>query len=83
MLRGISDLRRFSIAGADGNLGNVGDVYFDDRSWSVRYLAVEADTWFPGGRVFVPPVFVRSSDATTLRVASSKAQIKVNSMVHT
>jgi hypothetical protein len=44
MLRGISDLKRFSIAGADGNLGNVGDVYFDDRNWSVRYLAVEADT---------------------------------------
>jgi uncharacterized protein YrrD len=82
MLRGISDLKRLTIAGADGNLGSVGDVYFDDRSWSVRYLEVEADTWFPGGRVFVPPVFVRSSDSTTLRVASSKAQVKVNSMVH-
>ena len=83
MLRGISDLRQLTIAGADGNLGSVGDVYFDDRSWSVRYLVVEADTWFPGGRVFIPPVFVRSSDSTTLRVASSKAQVKVSSMVHT
>jgi sporulation protein YlmC with PRC-barrel domain len=83
MLRGISDLRRLTIAGADGNLGSVGDVYFDDRTWSVRYLVVEADTWFPGGRVFVPPVFVRSSDSTALRVASSKAQVKVSSMVNT
>jgi uncharacterized protein YrrD len=83
MLRGMSDLRRLTIEGADGNLGSVGDVYFDDRSWSVRYLAVEADTWFPGGRVFIPPVFVRSSDSTTLRVASSKAQVKVSSMMHT
>jgi sporulation protein YlmC with PRC-barrel domain len=83
MLRGISDLRRLTIAGADGNLGTVGDVYFDDRSWSVRYLAIEADAWFPDGRVFIPPVFVRSSDSTTLTVASSKAQVKVSSMVHT
>jgi sporulation protein YlmC with PRC-barrel domain len=83
MLRGISDLRRLTIAGPDGTLGNVGDVYFDDRSWSVRYLVVEADTWFPRGQVFVPPVFARSSDPTTLRVALSKTQVKLSSMVIT
>jgi hypothetical protein len=33
MLRGISDLTRFTIAATDGKLGSVRDLYFDDRSW--------------------------------------------------
>ncbi len=75
MLRGISDLRRFTIAATDGNLGSVGDVYFDDRSWSVRYLVVNAGSWFPGRRVLVSPNAVRTSDPTTLDVALSKQQV--------
>jgi sporulation protein YlmC with PRC-barrel domain len=75
MLRGISDLRRFTIAATDGNFGSVGDVYFDDRSWSVRYLVVDAGNWLPGRRVLVAPIAVRSSDPTTLHVALSKEQV--------
>jgi sporulation protein YlmC with PRC-barrel domain len=83
MLRSVSDLKQFTIAAMDGSLGSVSDLYFDDRSWAVRYLVVEAGTSLPSGRVFVPPVSVRSSDSTTLRVALSKTQVKVSSMVNT
>ncbi|HXJ83680.1 MAG TPA: PRC-barrel domain-containing protein [Candidatus Methylomirabilis sp.] len=75
MLRGINDLKRFTIAAKDGNLGRVGDVYFDDRSWSVRYLVVDAGDRLPGRRVLVPPIAVRSADPTTLRVALSTQQV--------
>lgn len=75
MLRGINDLRRFTIAATDGNLGGVGDVCFDDRSWSVRYLVVDAGNWPPGRRVLVSPIAVRSSDPPTLHVALSKQQL--------
>jgi sporulation protein YlmC with PRC-barrel domain len=83
MLRSVSDLKQFIIAAADGSLGRVSDLYFDDRSWAVRYLVVEDGTWLPNGRVFVPPDSVRRSDSTTLRVALSKKQVKVNTMVNT
>ena len=83
MLRSVSDLKHFTITAMDGHLGSVSDLYFDDRSWAVRYLVVEAGTWLPSGRVFVPPVSVRSADSTTLRVALSKEQVKVSSMVNT
>jgi sporulation protein YlmC with PRC-barrel domain len=83
MLRGISDLRRFTIAATDGNLGRVGDVYFDDRSWSVRYLVVDADNWLPGRRVLVSPIAVQSFDPPTLHVALSKQQVQVSPDVHT
>ena len=75
MLRSVSDLRRFTIAATDGNLGRVGDVYFDDRSWAVRYLVVDTGNWLPGRRVLVSPISVRSADPTTLRVALSKQQV--------
>jgi sporulation protein YlmC with PRC-barrel domain len=75
MLRSVSDLRRFTIATTDGNLGQVGDVYFDDRSWAVRYLAVDAGTWLPGRRVLISPVSVRNSDPTTFHIALSTQQV--------
>jgi hypothetical protein len=46
MLHGISDLKRFTIAATDGQLGSVSDLYFDDRSWAVRYLVVDAGRGF-------------------------------------
>ena len=83
MLRSVSDLKHVTIAAMDGSLGSVSDLCFDDRSWAVRYLVVEAGTWLPSGRVFVPPVSVQSLDTTTLRIALSKKQIKVSSTVNT
>jgi uncharacterized protein YrrD len=82
MLRSVSGLKHFTITAMDGGLGSVSDLYFDDRSWAVRYLVVEAGTWLPSGRVFVPPVSVRSADSATLRIALSKEQVKVSSMVN-
>jgi sporulation protein YlmC with PRC-barrel domain len=76
MLRGISNLGRFTIAATDGDLGRVGDVYFDDRSWDVRYLAVDAGDWLSGRRVLVSPAAVQTSD-TTLRVALTRRQLGV------
>jgi sporulation protein YlmC with PRC-barrel domain len=83
MLRSVSDLKHVTITAMDGSLGSVSDLYFDDRSWAVRYLVVEAGTWLPSGRVLVPPVSVRSADSSTLRVALSKKQVTVSSMVNT
>jgi sporulation protein YlmC with PRC-barrel domain len=83
MLRSVSNLKYVTITAMDGSLGSVSDLYFDDRSWAVRYLVVEAGTWLPSGRVLVPPVSVRSADSTSLRVALSKKQVNVSSMVNT
>ena len=80
MVRGIGDLKRFTIAATDGNLGSVSDLYFDDRSWAVRYLVVDAGPRLPGRRLLVPPVPVRSSDPTTLRLGVSMRQLESGSV---
>ena len=78
MLRTISDLRRVTIAATDGDLGSVRDLYFDDRSWAVRYLVVDAGSWLPDRWALVPPASVRrwDPDPNTLRVPLSKTQFK-------
>jgi hypothetical protein len=54
----------------------VSDLYFDDRSWAVRYLVVDAGPSLPGRRLLVPPISVRRSDPTTLHLGVSKRQVE-------
>lgn len=79
MLRSVGDLRRVTIAAMDGELGSVRDLYFDDRSWTVRYLVVDTGSGLPDRRrVLVSPKSVRrwDPDPSTLRVAMTKTQFK-------
>ena len=80
MLRGVSHLKRFTIAATDGNLGSVRDLYFDDRSWAMRYLVVDTGPSLPGRRLFVSPGSVRKSDPTTLRLDLSMRQVEIRSV---
>src|SRR5687767_10260721 len=84
MLRGVSDLRRLTIAATDGNLGSVEDLCFDDRNWTVRYLVVDAGSWFPDRWVLIPPISVRSwaQDPRILRGTLTKTQVKVSAEAH-
>ena len=46
MLRNINDLLGFRIAAKDGDIGTVKDFYFDDETWTIRYLIVKTGPWF-------------------------------------
>lgn len=39
----------------DGEIGSVQDLYFDDRTWQVRYLVVDTGKWLSGKRVLLAP----------------------------
>jgi hypothetical protein len=84
MLRGVSDLRRLTIAATDGNVGSVVDLCFDDRSWTVRYLVVDAGSWFPDRWVLISPISVRSwaPDPSILRGALTKTQVAISAAGH-
>ncbi len=55
MLRKIDDLLGLSIVASDGEAGRVHDLYFDDQTWTVRYLVAETGSWLFGRRVLVSP----------------------------
>lgn len=54
MLHKFSDLRGYTIQATDGEIGRVTDLLFDDRSWVVRWLVVEAGSWLSSREVLLP-----------------------------
>jgi sporulation protein YlmC with PRC-barrel domain len=83
MLRSFSDLAGCTVGAMDGDLGGVRDVYFDDGTWTVRYLVVDTGEWLPGRRVLVSPMSIRNSDRRTLRVALTRTQVTHSPNVNT
>ena len=54
-LQQFEKLKGCVIAATDGELGQVSDLYFDDQSWTARYLVVDTGGWLSGRRVLLPP----------------------------
>jgi len=77
MLRPFDELRRYAIGAIDGEVGEVTDAYFDDASWTVRYLVVDTGTWLPGRHVLVSPRAVTSIDAPGRRIVTDLTRQQV------
>jgi sporulation protein YlmC with PRC-barrel domain len=65
MLQSVKDLRGYTIQATDGEIGKVYDFYFDDDSWTIRYLVVETGSWFSGRQVLISPVALGKPDVDT------------------
>lgn len=78
MLRSLNDLESYTIGATDGQVGKVTDVYFEDLSWTVRYLIVDTGTWLSSRKVLISPISIREADWAnhTLPVSISMAQVK-------
>ncbi|MGH7322500.1 MAG: PRC-barrel domain-containing protein [Candidatus Rokuibacteriota bacterium] len=85
MLRKVSDFQGLTIGATDGDIGEIHDVYFDDQSWTVRYLVVDTGTWLSGRRVLISPMSLRDSyvGVDRLHVALTKAQVEQSPHVDT
>lgn len=55
MLLSIEEIRGYRIAARDGKIGRLDDVFFDDRTWWLRYLVVDTGNWFFRHPVLLPP----------------------------
>lgn len=55
MLRNLKQMQGRSLRARDGNVGEVKDVYFDDQSWTVRYLVVATGSWLKDRDVLIAP----------------------------
>jgi hypothetical protein len=78
MLRRLNVLLRSTIVALDGPIGRVHDVYFDDHSWTVRYVVADTGRWLPGRRVLISPISVRNLDRRRrrLNIDLTKDQIR-------
>jgi hypothetical protein len=78
MLTEVTNLLGGRLSATDGNIGTVEDFYFDDESWTIRYLLADTAKWLPGRKVLIPSVALESIDraAKSLVIKLSKDQIK-------
>ena len=53
MLRNVNKLNGFTILATDGGIGHVDEFYFDDESWTIRYLVVNTGRWLLGNKILI------------------------------
>ena len=78
MLNTVSYIENATIAATDGAIGEVVAVYFDDKSWTIRYLVVNTGSWLSERKVLISPNAVSRAESPgkVLRVALSQQQVK-------
>lgn len=55
MLQNIKHLFGTTLAASDGDIGTVKDLYFDDKTWVIRYLVADTGFWLTGRHVLISP----------------------------
>ncbi len=77
MLWKASELSGLTIGAVDGDIGSVQSLYFDDETWTVRYLVVKTGGWFSGRHVLVSPASVHQPDSRHQRLPASLSRAQV------
>jgi hypothetical protein len=76
-VRTAGELKGGTIEAMDGDIGSAQDLYFDDRTWTVRYVVVDTGAWLPGRQVLISPfAFQPVPGASRLRTSLSKKRIE-------
>lgn len=68
MFTNSKDLKGLVIRATDGEIGKVEQLYFDDRTWTVRYLVVDTGGWLNGRQVLISPMSVAGVDWQSKRM---------------
>ncbi|TWX47185.1 PRC-barrel domain containing protein [Colwellia hornerae] len=64
MLVNFNALSDSTIHALDGDIGQIKDVYFDDRYWTIRFLVVDIKPWVPlSKKTLISPIALLEFDA--------------------
>jgi hypothetical protein len=62
MLRSIKELHGYTVRATDGDIGTVHEFYFDDHTWTIRYLVVDTGGWLSGRPVLLSTLALGQPD---------------------
>lgn len=62
MERNINSLKGYGIEAIDGDIGKLEEFYFDDETWTIRYLIVKTGSWLSGRKVLISPAALKNRD---------------------
>jgi len=77
MLCSVKRIRGQPIVAADGRIGSIVDVYFDDAMWSVRYFVLDTRHAMPQRQVLVARAHVAPSDDGRIEVRLTRRQLEL------
>jgi uncharacterized protein YrrD len=77
MLHTVQSLIGNKVHAADGDLGIVEDFYFDDQTWTVRYMVVNTGNWISGRTVLISPVSLGTPDWESKRFPVNLTQDQI------
>jgi len=63
-LRSIEAVTGYHIHASDGEIGHVEDFLLEEADWSIQYLVVDTQNWWPGKRVLISPRSAKEIDWT-------------------
>jgi sporulation protein YlmC with PRC-barrel domain len=74
------DLRHCQVHAADGPIGKLEDILFDDEAWVVRHLVVTVGSWLAGRPVLISPLALQLADSTsrTIRLRLTRAEVRAS-----
>jgi hypothetical protein len=78
MLRLYSHLKGFHLGATDGEIGKLHDIFFEEPTWTVRYLVADTGRWLPGRRTLLSPYAFEGLDEeeNLVRVNLTRSQIE-------
>jgi len=78
MKRSLKSLQGYTLKETDGEIGKVDEFYFDDVSWTIRYLVIKTGNWLSGKKVLISPKALLTPDweNETFPVNLTKSQIE-------
>ena len=84
-MKSASRMQALTLHATDGEIGRVEEFYFDDETWTIRYLIVNTSGWLSRNLVLISPVFLGRTDWETkqLHVALTRKQIENSPAIDT
>lgn len=78
MLRNMRAFYGRGILAEDGDIGKVDDFFFDDDTWTVRYLVADTGHWLPGRKVLISTAALGRPDPESgdFPVALTREQVR-------
>jgi hypothetical protein len=77
-LRSTIAVSGYHVHALDGEMGHIDDFIIDDETWTIRYLVLATQNWWPGKDVLISPEWIERIDwsQSTIYVNLYKANIK-------
>ena len=84
MLLRVRELQDYKILAKDGEIGHVEQLYFDDQTWTIKYVVVDIGNWLSGRRVLISPTAIIEANARgkNVHMALTKEQIQEGAAVY-